>query len=435
MAGVLVALGCRVPPVAGVPASAVPDAEPSALTLRLLDVVVLPQSLRTPADGRPRFGSVSGLAHDTQAGRWIGAIDERAQSRLVWFDVSAGPAGLTVAPGSLLPLSAAVAPGIRDDADAASAARGDGARGPGDVTRADLEALVVLDDGSWLVADEGYRDLRERRQPALLHVQRNGEVTGAVRFPPHVQIPDDDTARGVRSNLGVEALTRLPNGHVLAGLEQPLRQDGEVTSPTDGGVVRLVEFAPGDTRADAGTGSMAGWHAVREYAYRLEPTPQRPGETLCQDGANGLVELLAIDASTALTLERSCQMDAATSAARNAVRIFATSLADATDVRDRVSLRADPPARLVRKQLVLDVDTLVPRLPPALARLDNFEALAFGPPVPGTRAGRSVLVMSDDNFRATQHTALLWFALETAPAGRRGQRRGVDAASGVATKR
>lgn len=53
-----------------------------------------------------------------------------------------------------------------------------------------------------------------------------------------------------------------------------------------------------------------------------------------------------------------------------------------------------------------------PRTPfscsPALAHLDNFEGLAFGPSVGGLR---TLLVVSDDNFRATQKTSFLLFGM------------------------
>jgi hypothetical protein len=54
------------------------------------------------------------------------------------------------------------------------------------------------------------------------------------------------------------------------------------------------------------------------------------------------------------------------------------------------------------------LSTLIPKLSPALARLENFEGLAFGPPVGGSR---TLLMMSDDNFRATQKTSFLLFGM------------------------
>lgn len=405
------------------------------VSLRLIGATVLPQSLRTPADGGVRFGSVSGLAPYGVPGRWVGVVDERNASRLVWLDIAAGSEGVAVTPAGFLTLrepSASHATPMR--------AGPVPVRGLGDVTRADLEAIVVLGDGSFIVSDEGYLDLNPRRQPALLHVQPDGSVTGALVMPRHMQMPDDSTASGVRTNLGIEALTRLPDGHLIAGLEQPLRQDDDISTVGRGGVVRLVEIAYGTgAPRDEASGTMAGWQVEREYAYRLDPTPQRPGERTCQgqDGANGLAELLALDATTLLALERSCLLDGESPVARNGVRIYAVSLEGADDVHARPSLQDGAPVRPLRKRLLMDVETLIPQLPPALARLDNFEGLAFGPPVPGAPGVRSILVLTDDNFRATQHTAVLWFALDVPtrrPAGQRAPGDGGDG-SGIATKR
>ena len=74
-------------------------------------------------------------------------------------------------------------------------------------------------------------------------------------------------------------------------------------------------------------------------------------------------------------------------------------------------------ARPVSKRLLVDFKDLIPRWPRELANLDNFEALAFGPPLPDGR--RTLIVASDDNFRATQHTVFVWFALEEPGTGTR----------------
>ncbi|CAN5865599.1 hypothetical protein BH18ACI5_BH18ACI5_00990 [soil metagenome] len=49
----------------------------------------------------------------------------------------------------------------------------------------------------------------------------------------------------------------------------------------------------------------------------------------------------------------------------------------------------------------------------ALAALDNFEGMAWGPSLPDGR--RQLLIVSDDNFSARQLTAFLSFA--AGPAG------------------
>jgi hypothetical protein len=206
----------------------------------------------------------------------------------------------------------------------------------------------------------------------------------------------------VRPNLGLESLTRMPNGHLMSGLEQPLLQDDVSSRFGHGGHGRLVEFAPeGD-----------GFRPVHEYAYHLAPTPRLGGyDGLCQDGANGLTDLLALSDTTFLALERSCLLNLRTRAVHNTVQLFEVSLDGADDVFGRVSLREGSTPRPVHKRRVLDLRRLVDQLSAGLAELENFEGLGFGPAPPDGGAGRTVLVLSDDNFRVGQTTAILWFSL------------------------
>ncbi|MEO8683058.1 MAG: esterase-like activity of phytase family protein, partial [Vicinamibacterales bacterium] len=66
-----------------------------------------------------------------------------------------------------------------------------------------------------------------------------------------------------------------------------------------------------------------------------------------------------------------------------------------------------------RKSLVLDLSTLTERvLSRDLARLDNFEGMALGPTA--SNGTRTLLLVSDDNFRATQKTSFLLLAIRSA---------------------
>jgi hypothetical protein len=95
----------------------------------------------------------------------------------------------------------------------------------------------------------------------------------------------------------------------------------------------------------------------------------------------------------------------------NTVQLFEVSLDGADDVFGRVSLREGSTPRPVHKRRVLDLRRLVDQLSAGLAELENFEGLGFGPAPPDGGAGRTVLVLSDDNFRVGQTTAILWFSL------------------------
>ena len=80
-------------------------------------------------------------------------------------------------------------------------------------------------------------------------------------------------------------------------------------------------------------------------------------------------------------------------------------------MRPRLSVVVTPLAdwRPAQKELLLDLDDIVPDLSSGYQSLDNFEAMGLGPVLPD--GGRILLVVSDDNFQDTQRTAFLLFRL------------------------
>ncbi len=347
---------------------------------RLLGAAAYPAGALALPDA-PRFGSISGLARDVRTGQWVGAIDETMPVRLAWMDIAFGPA-ITITPSRFTLLS----PGARVSAETFAGL--------------ELEALAAMPDGRFAATTEGYHDANDVvHQPVVVFVQRDGTVVEEIHPPAHFTIRPGDHTWGVRHNLGLESLTRTPDGRLLSGLEQPLVQDGPMSSTAAGGVVRLLEFVDRPT----------GWGPGREWAYQLEPTSVVRGyDRPCADGENGLSDMLALTSDRWLMLERACLLGAPDAPAYNPVRVFEVTVGDADDVSGMPSLTGRRP-RLVTKRLVLDVDRLLPRLPPLLATGSNFEALAIGPP--GPQGERTVVLMSDDNLRPSQTTAVLWLAL------------------------
>ena len=65
-------------------------------------------------------------------------------------------------------------------------------------------------------------------QPALLQMTADGVVTNVIEYPKEFQITGDGKT-GLRDNQGFEGLAAMPSGRLIAGLEQPLIQDGAVT--------------------------------------------------------------------------------------------------------------------------------------------------------------------------------------------------------------
>lgn len=347
------------------PAGGVTSSSPR---LTLLDSFVRPAGTTYPQLAGPdRYGSISGLAFDPASGQWVGAIDDREDTRLAWLSIAFDNNRLDVVPQRMQRLRAGA--GVEERR----------------VMQADLEAVTVLPDGTMIAIEEGHERDGEMWQPALLHIDRDGLVTNLIEFPDPFRLIGDTS--GLRPNLGFESVTRLPDGRLIAGLEQPLIQDGEVSFER-AGRGRLVEFVPAEGTFRPG----------RQWTYMLAATSRIGGlGEVCADGQNGLVELVALSNTRLLALERACllvraETGSTESLALNPIRIYS------------VDLSSDP----VRKTLVLDLSSLRDRLPPELARLENFEAMAFGPPVNGAR---TLLVASDDNFRKTQKTAFLLFSM------------------------
>ncbi len=313
-----------------------------------------------------KFGSISGLAPDPSTKQWAAVIDDREQSRVAWLDVTYGEKGLEVTPTRMQALRAG--PGIDDRI----------------ATQSDLEAIVALPGGGFLMGEEGHRvrESGEVRQPIILRVTPDAVVTGVIEYPVEFQISADGKI-GLRDNQGFESLAITPSGRILAGLEQPLIQDGAVTFDRPG-FGRLIEFEPNGATFKPG----------RQWRYMISPTPRLENFDLtCDDGENGLVELLALSETTLISMERACLMTLDKQFVANAVQLFAVELIGAE----------------ARKRLLLDFESVAPRLSSALTRLENFEGMTFGPIVNGVP---TLLIVSDDNFRKTQKTAFLLFGMK-----------------------
>ena len=183
--------------------------------------------------------------------------------------------------------------------------------------------------------------------------------------------PNAAGTQGVRQNLGFEsAATR--GKRLFTGLENALVQDGLPATLTNGSPARLLRY---DTKRD---------RLERQWTYVTDPIAEPPVPPT-QFAVNGLVELLPLGGRSLLAMERSFSVGAPDTG--NTIKLY------------RVDLRKDGSTE---KTLVLDLDTLgIP--------LDNVEGMAFGPRLRGGK--RTLFLVSDNNFAATQFTQFLLFAV------------------------
>lgn len=103
------------------------------------------------------------------------------------------------------------------------------------------------------------------------------------------------------------------------------------------------------------------------------------------------------DATRYLVMERSF-----VTGVGNSVRIYEINTSGATDVKDVDSL-AGRKVRPVHKKLLADLGGL------GLSTVDNVEGLTWGPRLPSGE--RSLVLVSDDNFSATQVSQLITLAV------------------------
>ncbi|MBD2152194.1 phytase [Pseudanabaena sp. FACHB-1277] len=217
-----------------------------------------------------------------------------------------------------------------------------------------------------------------------------------------VNAGDTQTA-GVRNNLAFESLTISPDQKTLyTATENALFLDGGIATISVGSRSRIVQY------------NLASGQPEKEYLYVTDPIAKAPIGGTAAD--NGLVDLLAIDnRGTLLALERSFAVGQG-----NTIKIYEISLQGATDISTIDSLSSLTTDQLnaiapTQKRLLLNLDSL--NLPNSDGNhptgTDNIEGIAFGPKLADGR--QSIVLVSDNNFNATQFTQILTLSADVIP--------------------
>lgn len=323
--------------------------------------------------GGTMLGGFSGLDYDAARGRWLVASDDRCTHNAarfyeaqLEFDAQAFHAIRFV--------------GVRYFRDGEgkdySAAKG----GCGSI---DVEAIRIDPrDGSIWFGSEG--DRRYGLDPFIAHATRDGRHVGLLPLPEAFRVHKEEE-RGSRYNATFEGIAFAPGGDSLwASNEWPLYADGPLPTSQQGAPLRMTQFGR--------DGSV-----LRQFAYQLDaiPAPSLPGKM----AENGVSEILAMADGELLVLERAT-VQGADGRHVNYIRLYATDARAASDVKALPAL-AGASYTPARKRLVLDLGTL------GLPRVDNLEAMAWGPPLPNGHA--TLVLASDDNFGKSQVSQFLLF--------------------------
>ena len=263
---------------------------------------------------------------------------------------------------------------------------------PFPATRIDPESIRFR-NGKLYVSSEGEASTVANQQNPFVrqYDAATGTQTKDYAVPSRYNADASPNATtGIRNNLAFESLTFSADGLSLyTATENALKQDGPAATATNGSNSRILQF-------DATTGQ-----AMREFVYRTDPIAVAP--TGGAFAVSGLVELLSVDATHMLALERSFTVGVG-----NSVKMYEIDFSGATDVSAIDSVSDLTGISAVSKRLVFDFGSVF-----APSALDNLEGIAFGPTLPD--GSRSLIVVSDDNFGGGVGTQFIALKVQAVP--------------------
>lgn len=225
----------------------------------------------------------------------------------------------------------------------------------------DMEGITVLPWGNFLISTEGDNNKKPRIPPQILDVKKDGTVVRS--FPvPDKYLPEatGDQKKGIANNRGFEGLTQSPSGkYIWTAHETPLAQEDTEN------FVNIIQYEMPEAWVLKNT---------KEFKYPLD----KPASAF----ANGLSEILGFSESEVLVLERAATLEK--KGLQYQAKLFLFDL------------------KIGKKTLVYDFS----KLP---LEVQNFEGLSWGPVVDGKK---TILVISDNNFKKSEKTLLLVFRIK-----------------------
>lgn len=338
----------------------------AAPRVSLLKACETPKGIEFQGGG---YGGISGVDYDPRTKLWAFISDDKSEH---------GPSHvflgrLDVRPSEACgPTLTAMVPLRREDGQTFPDRKAGTEAADGEAIRFDpLNAELV-----W--STEG--DFEHGYPPAVRRMRADGTPV-ARQIVPEALTFHDGGKTGARKNATTEGVSWSVDGRSLwVSMEWPLAQDGPVPSVAEGGLTRL-------SRLDR-SGKL-----IAQYAYRIDPVQVASPVGV---GDNGVSEILTLDDHRLLVLERSGVKQADGRYSYH-IRLYLADVAKARDVSGVASL-LETPVRAVDKRLLLNFDSLG-------IRIDNLEAMAWGPP-PGD-GGRTLVLASDDNYDARQINQIL----------------------------
>lgn len=248
----------------------------------------------------------------------------------------------------------------------------------------DPEGIALTKKGKFFISSEG--DVDKLVKPFVNQFSLTGKLLQVLPISPKI-LPSAKGNKGIRNNLAFESLTITPNQkYLFTATENALDQDGDVATITAGSPARILKY------------NLSTAQPIQEFLYLTEPIAG--SAKISRFSANGLADLLAIDNTRLLSLERSFSLIKG-----HTIRLYEVSLAGADDISKIASLKAVNINKIkpAQKKLLFNFNQL--NIP-----IDNIEGLTFGQCLPNGR--RSLIFVSDNNFTSLQFTQILAFSVK-----------------------
>ena len=239
---------------------------------------------------------------------------------------------------------------------------------------------IALTGESLFISSEG--DRKRQIQPFIREFSLAGKQLQNLPIPKKFLIQAES---GIRNNLALENLTITPNKkYLFTATENALIQDGVKANVSTGSPCRILQY------------DLIKGQPEKEFLYITEPITSKSNNSGVLK-INGLVELMALDDTHLLSLERSFSLDTG-----NVIKLFQVDLSNADNIQKINSLNTHlTPISPAQKELLLDLSNLE-------LISDNIEGMTFGPRLADGR--RSLILVSDNNFNPLQLTQFLIFS-------------------------
>ena len=238
---------------------------------------------------------------------------------------------------------------------------------------------ITFTQKSLFISSEG--DRKRQIQPFIREFSLVGKQLQSLPIPEKFLIQPNS---GVRNNLALENLTVTPSKkYLFTATENALIQDGTEANISTGSPCRILQY------------DLIKGEAKKEFLYITEPITST-SNNFGDFKTNGLVEIIALDDTHLLSLERSFSLDTG-----NVIKLFQVDLSNADNIQKINSLNNQfTHISPVKKELLSDLSNLE-------LILDNIEGMTFGPKLADGQ--RSLILVSDNNFNPLQSTQVLIF--------------------------